>query len=165
MNKDSILLSPKHGLNPSIVKCFWCGKDIGIALMGKLKGDVKAPKDIIESYMPCDECKEHFRQGILVAGVSNKPVVNNLPPIAHNEAGEPFYFDSSHVVMTLQEISHILDDQAIIDAAIEKRILLAPNELVRKIVQDMSKLQEEEQNEQNNSKTSVGTGNVADKKD
>lgn len=165
MSKDNILLSPKYGLNPSMVKCFWCGEDIGIALMGKLKGDAEAPRSIIQSYEPCDKCKEYFKQGILVAGISSKPVIDNLPPISHNNAGEPCYLDSSHVVMTEQGISHILDDQALIDAAIKQRVLLAPSKLVCKIVQDVSKLQEEEQNEQNSGNTSADTGNVADKED
>lgn len=43
MAKDSIKLSPKHGVNPSILHCICCGKDYGIAMLGKLKGDKEAP--------------------------------------------------------------------------------------------------------------------------
>ena len=39
MSKHSITLSPKHGLNPSITHCECCGKEIGLALFGKMKGD------------------------------------------------------------------------------------------------------------------------------
>ena len=36
---DSILLSPKHGVNPTIPVCFWCGREKNeVALMGYLKG-------------------------------------------------------------------------------------------------------------------------------
>ena len=53
---DSILLSPKHGVNPSVTHCECCGKTIGVALLGKLKGDAEAPKDI---YMGlCDDCQK-----------------------------------------------------------------------------------------------------------
>lgn len=33
----SIKLSPNHGLNPSIIICPICGKDVSIALFGRLK--------------------------------------------------------------------------------------------------------------------------------
>lgn len=48
MAKDSIKLSPKHGVNPSILHCICCGKDYGIAMLGKLKGDKEAPKDLYQ---------------------------------------------------------------------------------------------------------------------
>lgn len=50
-----IRVNEKHGVNPSITVCPICGKETGIALLGKLKGDEEAPRythgDI------CDECK------------------------------------------------------------------------------------------------------------
>lgn len=33
----SVRLSPKHGLNPSLVVCPICGEPISIALLGRLK--------------------------------------------------------------------------------------------------------------------------------
>ena len=58
----SITLSPKHGVNPSIIKCVVCGKDAGIALNGKLKGDVEAPRYVITGDL-CDECKTKIDEG------------------------------------------------------------------------------------------------------
>mgnify|MGYP007003721021 FL=1 len=49
-----VTLSKKHGLNPSITVCPICGKEIGIALLGKLKEDEEAPRKIIEDL--CDDC-------------------------------------------------------------------------------------------------------------
>ena len=54
MSKN-IILSEKHGVNPSITVCPICGKEIGIALLGKLKGDEEAPRYIQGDI--CDECK------------------------------------------------------------------------------------------------------------
>lgn len=54
MKKD-IILSKKHGLNPSIEVCPICGKDIGITLFGYIKGDKEAPRYIQGDI--CDECK------------------------------------------------------------------------------------------------------------
>lgn len=49
-----IRLSEKHGVNPSITVCPICGKETGIALLGKLKGDEEAPRKIIGDI--CDDC-------------------------------------------------------------------------------------------------------------
>lgn len=57
-----IKLSPKHGVNPSMVKCVVCGKEAGILLNGKLKGDIKAPKYVITGDL-CDECKAKIDEG------------------------------------------------------------------------------------------------------
>lgn len=51
---ENIRLSEKHGINPSITVCPICGKEIDIALLGKLKGDEEAPRKIIEDL--CDDC-------------------------------------------------------------------------------------------------------------
>lgn len=34
---ESIELSPKHGVNPSVPHCVCCGKDYGVALLGKME--------------------------------------------------------------------------------------------------------------------------------
>lgn len=59
--KDYITLSKKHGVNPSITHCFICGKETGIALLGKLKGDAEAPRDIYDGL--CDECQKVVDDG------------------------------------------------------------------------------------------------------
>lgn len=68
MSEDSIILSEKHGVNPSITHCECCGKEIGIALFGKLKGDAEAPRDV---YMGlCDECQSVVDQdGLMIIEV------------------------------------------------------------------------------------------------
>lgn len=61
MKDKGIKLSPKHGVNPSVLHCTCCGKDYGIALLGKLKGDKEAPRDIAQGL--CDQCKGVIDQG------------------------------------------------------------------------------------------------------
>ena len=68
----SIKLSEKHGVNPSITTCFYCGEATGIALMGKLKGDAEAPKECCCSIEPCDKCKEKYKDHLLVVEVFNE---------------------------------------------------------------------------------------------
>ena len=54
--EKSITLSPKHGVNPSITHCECCGKEIGIALFGRLKEDKEAPRDVAMGL--CDDCQK-----------------------------------------------------------------------------------------------------------
>lgn len=61
MTKNSIKLSPKHGVNPSILHCVCCGKDYGIAMLGKLKNDEEAPRDIQQGL--CNDCKGVIDKG------------------------------------------------------------------------------------------------------
>jgi hypothetical protein len=60
-HKDSITLSPKHGVNPSVLHCICCGKEYGIAMLGKLKDDAEAPRDIMDGL--CEDCQKVIDQG------------------------------------------------------------------------------------------------------
>lgn len=61
MTKNSIKLSPKHGVNPSLLHCVCCGKEYGIAMLGKLKGDMEAPREMAHGL--CDQCQGVIDQG------------------------------------------------------------------------------------------------------
>lgn len=60
--KRTITLSPKHGVNPSVTHCPICGKETGVALLGRLKGDAEAPRDITDR-QPCEDCKHVLDNG------------------------------------------------------------------------------------------------------
>ena len=80
-----IRFSKKHGLNPTIPRCFFCGESKNeIALLGALKDDIEAPKNLILDYEPCDKCAEKFKEGVLIIAVESYPVVPNQPPIQKN---------------------------------------------------------------------------------
>ena len=78
MSKD-IKLSPKHGLNPTIPVCFFCGKEKNeIALLGQIgdrrKGeDYEAPMKMILDFEPCEECQKKFAEGVLLIEVTQSP--------------------------------------------------------------------------------------------
>lgn len=57
VKRKSITLSPKYGVNPSVLHCFICGKETGVALLGKLKGDAEAPHNISDPNEICDDCR------------------------------------------------------------------------------------------------------------
>lgn len=58
-------MSKKHGVNPSLMLCPYCGKETGIALFGKLKGDKEAPKNVIGNGL-CDDCKKKVEDGLVL---------------------------------------------------------------------------------------------------
>jgi hypothetical protein len=67
MKKSGITISEKHGINPCIPKCFFCGKDKNeIILFGRLPNDQEAPRGSVINKEPCDECAEYMRIGIIV---------------------------------------------------------------------------------------------------
>ena len=83
MKRDKgIKLSPKHGVNPCIPGCFWCGQlKNEIALLGLLPNDQEAPFGIILDYEPCDECKAKWEEGVVILEVTDTPNQEGQPPI------------------------------------------------------------------------------------
>lgn len=80
---SGITLSKKHGVNPTIPICAFCGKEKNeIALLGRLPGDAEAPRSLIINYEPCDECKAQWAQGVAIIEVSQTPLHEGQPPIA-----------------------------------------------------------------------------------
>lgn len=76
MDKDGVILSPKHGVNPSVARCVCCGKDYGVALLGKLKDDAEAPREIYQGL--CDTCQGVVDQGgVLIIEVKDGETSDN----------------------------------------------------------------------------------------
>lgn len=93
-----IKISPKYGLNPTIPVCFWCGKQKNeIALMGRIKGDIEAPKSMVLDYVPCEECQSHMAMGVAVLEASDHPNSEGQPPMQ-----EGVYPTSRFVVVTTE---------------------------------------------------------------
>lgn len=76
-----ITLSPKHGVNPCMPVCFFCGKERNeIVLFGKIgREDKEAPMKAIVDFEPCDECKKKFAEGVLLIEVTTSPEAVNMP--------------------------------------------------------------------------------------
>lgn len=103
-NNNLIRISEKHGVNPSLTVCFWCGEHTGIALLGKLPGDKEAPKEIIADYEPCDKCKEQWNKGIPIIEVSASPKNEAQMPISNNN-GIAYYPTGCVAVIKEQAIN------------------------------------------------------------
>lgn len=81
MSKNSIRLSEKHGVNPTLCKCFFCGGDKGIALLGRLENDEQAPRECVMDYEPCDNCKENMSNGVTLIEVTDQQPSDGRPPM------------------------------------------------------------------------------------
>lgn len=116
-----IKLSPKHGLNPSQVICVFCGETKELAIMGKLKGDAKAPPKVIADYTPCPKCKEKMDQGVTLMEVTQVEPADKRPPIrdnlwltgrwsviTHDAAKNIFKTDSNIVMLETRVYSEII---------------------------------------------------------
>lgn len=78
----SVRLSEKHGVNPTMGVCFWCGEDDGtIALLGRLPNDREASRKTVLSYDPCDTCKENMALGITLIEARPRPEHEGMPAI------------------------------------------------------------------------------------
>lgn len=85
---ESIKLSPKHGVNPTIPVCFWCGKEKNeVALMGYMKGkdgtDIAAPMHMVIDYEPCETCRKNMEQGFTLIEATSKPNATSNVEIQH----------------------------------------------------------------------------------
>lgn len=95
---SGIKISPKYGVNPTIPVCFWCGKPKNeIALMGRMKGDIEAPKNMVLDYVPCEECQNHMAMGVAILEASDHPNTEGQPPMQKG------VYPTSHFVVVTTE--------------------------------------------------------------
>lgn len=87
---SSIRISEKHGVNPTICNCFFCGEAKHIALMGKLKGDVEAPHSCVMDYEPCDKCQEKMSLGVTLIEVFDVQPADGRPALKAQEGIEVY---------------------------------------------------------------------------
>ena len=79
MSNAGIKLSPKHGLNPTIPVCFWCGEERNeVALLGHIGDgrkheDFEAPMHMVIDYEPCEKCRANMALGVTLMEATNKP--------------------------------------------------------------------------------------------
>lgn len=64
-----VKISEKHGLNPSLMLCYYCQEPSGVAVMGRLKGDAEAPRQATFDMEPCAKCKEFMKMGVICISV------------------------------------------------------------------------------------------------
>ena len=126
----NIRMSPKHGLNPTISVCFFCGKEKNeIALLGKLKNDAEAPRNAVIDYEPCEECKAKFSLGIAFIAVSTVPQQDGQMPIQIDRKTDTRLYPTGDVVVVKEEaLERLPIEQEFIDAALRVRKMLVQKE-------------------------------------
>ena len=84
--EKSIKLSPKHGLNPTIPVCFWCGNDKNeIAIVGRVnRDDDKMPMRSFLDYEPCESCQAKMKLGVTVIEATTTPNSRTNVPMQPN---------------------------------------------------------------------------------
>lgn len=122
----SITLSEKHGVNPTMTICFFCGEEKGeIALLGKLPEDAEAPKYAVIDYEPCDKCKEQMDKGVIILEVTTDSFEDNRPPIQDN-----LYPTGNWAVITEEAAKKMFNT--------DKKALLVDKELMNTILQSQA---------------------------
>jgi len=105
-------VSEKHGVNPSLGVCFWCGESDGtVLLLGQLPDDREAPRQMVASYEPCDKCKAGMAQGITLIEAQNQPFRDDQPPMAKS-GGQDVYPSGRMVVITEEAFRRIFSGEA-----------------------------------------------------
>lgn len=142
----SIKISPKHGVNPTIPICFWCGKEKNeVALLGKIdREDSEAPRRVIMNYDPCDSCQELFAKGIHIIGVSEQPVMQGMFPISKS-GGKDLFPTGAMFVAREEWVKQMVsepDEKELLDNVLKERVMLMPSEVVEDIVKEASKVEE-----------------------
>lgn len=120
MKKEpSIKLSKKHGLNPAIPKCFYCGEDKNeLILAGKMKGDQKAPQGMVWDEQPCDKCMAHMEKGIILISVNEQLSTDPRNP----------YRTGGFAVVREEMIRRMVYPQQLAKQIIKKRVAFIPDD-------------------------------------
>ena len=126
MSKDSIELSPKYGVNPTIPVCFFCGEDKNeIALMGHVRersengravrgSDIEMPMRTLLDYEPCDKCKDILKNAIAIIEAQTTPT--EYPAIQ-----EGLYPTGSRVVIKEEAFDRIFKDEYNFKNSVKKK--------------------------------------------
>ena len=115
----SITISEKHGVNPGLEQCFYCMKDVGVALFGKLEDDAEAPRRIC--FGPgnaCDECKGYMEQGVILISVDESRSTDKDNP----------YRTGGWVVVRDKAIKRIIAPPELVRDVLKRRMAFVPDE-------------------------------------
>lgn len=113
-----IRLSRKHGVNPSLLQCFGCLKEYGVALVGALPGDQEAPR-IMRTGEMCDVCLGYMKKGVILISVDESKTTDQKNP--HRSGG--------WVVVTDDAIRRVIQNHEMRDFVLKRRLAFVPDEV------------------------------------
>lgn len=107
---SNITLHPEHGLNPSMVKCFFCGEDKNeIALLGYNENQ-EAPRYIVANYDPCEKCTTAWSKAVIFIEVESFVTIENSAPIGKDDHLNDVFPTGRLVGITEEATLHILGE-------------------------------------------------------
>ena len=115
----SIKLSPKHGVNPSMSLCYFCGEAKGVALLGRLPKDAEAPRQAVFDREPCDECDKWMEQGIILIEVSDT---------------DKEYRMGGFSVVREEAIRHLVRTPELVEAICKQRVAFVPTSAYKMLI-------------------------------
>jgi hypothetical protein len=104
---SGITLSEKHGVNPSLDTCVWCGEPKGLILFGRLPKDKEAPKQVATDWEPCDKCKAQWSQGVAILEVRTTSTDRTIPVKA--QGGQEVYLTTRMVCIRPEAAERIFE--------------------------------------------------------
>lgn len=114
-----VLLSPKHGVNPSLEQCFVCLKTKGVVLFGRLRGDAEAPRQVCLDQEPCAECKKLMKKGIVLISVNMQLTKDQRDP----------YRSGGWVVVRPAFIKRTIQPEEMVKDICKRRMAFVPDEV------------------------------------
>lgn len=82
-------ISEKHGVNPTMGLCFFCGQEDGtIGLLGRLPNDAEGPRRSVLGYEPCSTCKSGMSLGIALIECDESARADPDRPPIQKRAGQ-----------------------------------------------------------------------------
>lgn len=129
MSNAGIKLSPKHGLNPTIPVCFWCGEERNeVALLGRIGDgrkheDFEAPRYMVIDYEPCEKCRAKMALGVTLMEATSKP-----NSVAKVEMQKGIYPTGRYVVIKREAARKMFaniggNDKAFVDTELFNRLV------------------------------------------
>mgnify|MGYP003594112576 CR=1 FL=1 len=97
-----MLLSKKHGVNPSLNLCAWCNKPKGIVMHGLLPHDEEAPKECITDVEPCPDCQERMNKGITVIECDDNDVFTGRWIVVSEHACKALFPDNFDAIISVR---------------------------------------------------------------
>lgn len=128
---SGIRLDKKHGVNPSLEICYFCGDAKGVVLFGKLhttlrssfekqgqSRDGEAPRSVVMNQEPCSKCIEYMKQGVMLISVDESKTEDENHP----------YRTGCLAVLKERAISEIFDEETA-KTLLEKRAAFVPDQM------------------------------------
>lgn len=114
-----IRLSRKHGVNPSVMLCFFCNEPAGVALLGRRPDDTEAPRQAVFDKTPCEKCKAYMEQGVILISVDEQKSAGDL---------ENPYRTGGWVVVKDELVRRIVQPAALAESILRSRVAFVPDD-------------------------------------